>query len=350
MGRRSLPNGFWTDLDGLIKIYQEDFEIAKKLDNTITEIDFINVKALPDFEKLFMGKTSFPPQKMAYKKMIDFLQNRVAELKQAEAEKDDDRIYFIKDGKRQMSGFDWITEIEKARGEINISDKILPTHNFEMLKAHRLKNVFEPEKAKLIEENRINKMDTDEADIKLLYIQFLKDELKYADDWTARISNLRTKILYKADLIQIEKYKVFISEEIKKQEATIKLPPPKKQSISFVWKDNAEIELPKLHQRLVKAEMIDDETDLEAFTATFTGQPTANIKPIKWIEDTVLLAYLLRKEFKGNSWAKIAEKTFIDKQDLPVKANTLSSLLSQSRQTPKGKERIDKILSEIKKH
>lgn len=277
---------------------------------------------------------------------IDFLKGDILEIT-------DNRIYFIKDGKRQMSGFDWITEIDKARGKKELSKVILPTHNFEMLKAHRLKNVFEADKAKLIEENRINKIETDDADIKLLYIQFLRDELKYADEWTARISKLTTKNLYKADLIQIEKYKVFINKEISKQEASIKLLPPKKKPISFVWQGKAETELPKLHQRLIKAEMIDEQTDLKDFIATFTGQPTDNIKPIVWIAKTNLLAYFLWSKFKSLEWANIAGagKLFL-KDGKPVSGNNLSVSKSQCRnfdKPPKDYKEIDKILSDIQK-
>lgn len=285
------------------------------------------------------------PYHLLLSNYIDFLKGDISEIT-------DDRIYFIKDGKRQMSGFDWINEIEKARGEKNISDKILPTHSFEMLKAHRIKNVFEADKAKLIEENRINKIDTDEADLKLLSIQFLKDELKYADEWIARISKLTSKSLYKADLIQIEKYKVFISQEISKQETSIKLPPPKKPNISFVWQGNTEKELPKLHQRLIKAEMIDEQTDLKDFTATFTGQPTANIKPIKWIASNKLLAYFLDTAFSGQDWQSIAHngKLFKNKKGKLLTQSDLSSANDRKYGKPKGSEKIDEILTAIKKH
>lgn len=74
-------------LDGLIKIYNEDFNELKKRDNSISEIDFINHHALPQFEKLFEEKLSGEPfeERFSYKRMADYLKNRVTELQQAEA-------------------------------------------------------------------------------------------------------------------------------------------------------------------------------------------------------------------------------------------------------------------------
>lgn len=351
MGYHTLPTEHWVGSFELKKIYKTDFEKAKAENHLLSEIEFIRKKSLPQFKKLLKQDGSFPFVKGACKKMVDYLQKRADDLEKG-IDEESTRIYFLKDGKRQMSGFDWITEIEKARGEKIISDIILPTHNFEMLKAHRLKNVFEAEKAKLIEENRINKIETDEADLKLLYIQFLKDELKYADEWAARISKLTTKSLYKADLIQIEKYKVFVSQEISKQETSVKLPTPKKQNISFVWQGNAETELPKLHQRLIKAEMIDEQTDLEAFKDTFTGKPTDNIKPIKWEASNKLLAYFLDTCFSGQDWQSIADKgkLFQNKKGKLLTQSDLSSANDRKYGKPRGYEKIDEILTAIKKH
>jgi hypothetical protein len=85
MGNRSLPKGpwlggDWTDFDGLLEVYREDFEDCKKMDNTIGEIDFIKLHALPQFEDLLQQDEPFFPQKMAFKKIVDFLKSRVLEL------------------------------------------------------------------------------------------------------------------------------------------------------------------------------------------------------------------------------------------------------------------------------
>lgn len=288
------------------------------------------------------------PYHLLLSNYIDFLNGDISEIT-------DSRIYFFKGGKRQMSGFDWIQDIEKARGEKSIGDIILPTHNFELLKAHRLKNVFEPEKAKLIEENKINKIGTDEIDVRLLYIQFLNDELKAIDNWIERINKLSTKVLYKAEIIQIEKYRLFINDEISKPETTNSLRSSKKKKpIGYHWQGNAEIELPILHQRLIKAEMIDEQTTLIDFKATFTGQVTDNIRAIKWIADNRLLAYFLDTSFNGQIWQSIADKGkhFINKNSKTIRATDLAAAKSNYKLygKPKDHKRIDEILSAIKKH
>lgn len=262
-------------------------------------------------------------------------------------EKDDNRIYLSK-----MSGFDWINEIEKARGEKIISDIILPTHNFEMLKEYRLKNVFEADKTKLKEDNRKNKIKTDDTDIKLLYIQFLKGELNHADYWIEKINNLSTKTLNQADIIQIEKYKLFLKDEIERTEKSTNLRPQKKIVLSYQWQGDAEKELPELYSKLVKDKFIDDnQSDLKAFTAIFTGQPIETIKPIKWTNSNRLLAYFLDTAFNSQDWQSIAGngKLFLNYKGKILTANDLSvAKKGFDFGKPKGYEKIDKILSEIK--
>lgn len=125
-----------------------------------------------------------------------------------------------------------------------------------------------------------------------------------------------------------------------------------KQPISFVWEGNTETELPKLHQRLIKAEMIDEQTDLEAFKATFTGHSIDNIKPIKWTATNRLLAYFLDKVVKERDWQSMAEKgkLFLNKNDKLLTQSDLSSANDRKYGKPKGSEKIDEILAAIKKH
>lgn len=340
MGKKNLPNGFWTDFDGLIKIYQDDFEIAKKMDNTTNEIDFINVHVLPQFEKHLKKDGGFPMQKLADKKMVDYLQKRVIELQEIEG----NRIYFLKGGKRQMSGYDWITEIEKARGEKIISDSILPTHNFEMLKAHRLKNVFEPEKAKLIEENKINKIGTDDTDVRLLYIQWLKDELLTIDNWIERINKLSTKVLYKADIIQIEKYRLFVNDEISKPEIANSLrSSERKKSISLtpLQKENLKNVLDKLHS----ADLISKEVKVPAFKKVFISE-SINDK-IEWIGSIAALRFFIGEvcrvtNYKGDKWAFTLNSFFI--KDKPL----IKQILQNNKQVgSKDRENIKKAITHL---
>jgi hypothetical protein len=127
---------------------------------------------------------------------------------------------------------------------------------------------------------------------------------------------------------------------------------PNKPNISYIWQGNAEKELPKLHQRLIKAEMIDEQTDLEAFTATFKGQSTDNIKPIKWIASNKLLAYFLDEAFSGQDWQSIAAKgkLFKNKKGKLLTQSDLSSANYRKYGEPKDSEKINEILTAIKKY
>lgn len=151
---------------------------------------------------------------------------------------------------------------------------------------------------------------------------------------------------------EIEFIEAHLKAKEKKPSKSLRSSKPQKPDISFVWQGNAETELPKLHQRLITEEMIDEKTDLEAFTATFTGQPTDNIKPIKWIADNRLLAHFLHQSFKGQNWQSISEKgkLFCNQDDKPITASDLANAKSRLKNNtkPKGIKLIERILSEIK--
>lgn len=57
-------------------------------------------------------------------------------------------------------------------------------------------------------------------------------------------------------------------------------------TISYVWQNDPNIELPELYNRLInKYKLISSETTYEQFEAVFTGQPIKSINPIKWHQD-----------------------------------------------------------------
>ena len=125
-----------------------------------------------------------------------------------------------------------------------------------------------------------------------------------------------------------------------------------KKYISYVWQSNPDKELPELYNLMKsKDKLISPETTCEQFKAVFTGQPTESIKPIKWIENTVLLAYFLEKAFIGLDWQSIAGngKLFLSKKGNIVNANNLSASKDHAKYwNPKGYEKIDLILKSIK--
>jgi len=163
------------------------------------------------------------------------------------------------------------------------------------------------------------------------------------------------KLLYPLDFLCCYQFQSLLKKLIEdaSKNSSLRSSKPNKPNISYIWQGNAEKELPKLYQRLVKAEMIDGQTDLKDFRATFTGQPTANIKPIKWIAQTNLLAYFLWSKFNSVNWANIAGKgKLFTKGGKPVSTNTLSVAKSQCmsfEKPPKGYKKIDEILSDIQK-
>lgn len=292
MGKRDLPNGFWTDFDGLKELYKEDFEMAKALEKNTREIDFINLHFLPQMIEAFENKkNTYLPQKLAYKSMIEFLETRAAELNKSEFnfEKDLAKANQISDLSDRL--FYWQSRLNdyyrlyKYKGGINIT-LVLDGFSYEQLVEHE--------------------------------IEFIEAHLKAKE---------------------------------KKPSKSLRSSKPK-PSISFVWQGNAETELPKLHQRLIKAEMIDEQTDLKDFIATFTGQPTDNTKPIKWIDSNRLLAYFVDTCFSGQDWQSIAHngKLFQNKKGKLLTQSDLSSANDRKFGKPKGSEKIDEILTAIKKH
>ena len=347
MGKKSLPNGFWTDFDGLLEIYKQDFEIAKKMDKATNEIDFINVHVLPQFEKHLKEDGGLPMQKLAYKKIVDYLKSRVLELQQAEANKEKGYLFAVDKT---------VCPVQLDNGGLRITRTQMKFY---------LDCLDE-----VNSRNEVVKLATEKNYIAHFYIKLSKVKLYELNDFLDchysasndqnRFLNL-LKALLACELKRHPASAEFVSnwlnsklESSKQIKSNSLRSSEKKKSISYQWQGNAEVELPKLHQRLINAEMIDGQTDLKDFTATFTGQPTNNIKPIKWIAQVNLLAYFLWSEFKGKNWASITEKgkLFI-KDGNQITANTLSSSKAQCmgfEKPPMGSKKIDEILSAIKKH
>jgi hypothetical protein len=136
----------------------------------------------------------------------------------------------------------------------------------------------------------------------------------------------------------------------------LKSSPNKKRNdnpISLKW-DIDESNLIKGYEYLRANDCIDDKTTLEQFKAIFTGQSINNIKPIKWIEDTKLLAYFLDNIITDPKWQSIAGKAmlFNSKYNTPITASNLSKSKKDYKDygRPKGYEKIDKLLNDIQKH
>jgi len=125
--------------------------------------------------------------------------------------------------------------------------------------------------------------------------------------------------------------------------------------LSYEWQNNRDKELPELYSLMInKYKLIAPETTPEQFKAVFTGQPIDGIEPIKWIASNRLLAYFLNSAFLGQNWQSIAGNgnLFLNSKGKILKATDLSVAKNQYTEygKPKGYEKIDLILSTIKKH
>ena len=119
---------------------------------------------------------------------------------------------------------------------------------------------------------------------------------------------------------------------------------------SFCWNGSME-ELKKLHNGLISANLISQETTIEDFNMAFTYKPISDITKINWTGQRNLLAYLIdelnySKQFKfSNGIFSIARECFTN-------ANNLSKLKHQyidnnKASKPKKHLIVDDILKTI---
>lgn len=131
--------------------------------------------------------------------------------KEKKEEKNSGRIYLMKDGKRQMSNYNFLLEVEKARrnkeGDQRISDVTNPTHNFKLLKEFRLR-LFEKAKQKFITDRAIDKTPVTNDDLNALYIKWLNHQLSVTSDWESKLPV--------TDQIEVGKFRKWVKSEIEK--------------------------------------------------------------------------------------------------------------------------------------
>jgi hypothetical protein len=188
----------------------------------------------------------------------------------------------------------------------------------------------------------------------VLYKYWLPKEIIEANLWKSDIIEKGFTDLYEKDLIQIDHYISFLEQE--RDNLTKSKPKKQKTKISYIWQNNPDKELPELHKLMRdKYKLIASETTFEQFKAVFTGQPIDDsFEPLKWKESNRLLAYFLDSAFSGQNWQSIAGKgnLFFNLKGKLIKANDLSVAKKEYTDNgkPKGYEKIDMILSTIKKH
>jgi len=133
--------------------------------------------------------------------------------------------FYEEENGKQIS-FWKVLEITKLTSGLN------PTHSFELLKPHRLKQ-YEDTIVAFTDEMALNEVEITPIDIPMLYSDWLNDELKIIEQWLSDKypNGDKKKPLLKSEKIQIMKYKTFISNEI---DSTISDEPNNKKVDSII--------------------------------------------------------------------------------------------------------------------
>ena len=118
---------------------------------------------------------------------------------------------------------------------------------------------------------------------------------------------------------------------------------------SFFWNGNIK-ELKKLHNGLISASLISQDTKIEDFNEVFTYKKISEINKIHWIGQSNLLAYLIdgldyNKQFKfSNAIFSIARECFTNANNL---AKLKFQYLGSKTGSPRKNHIIDNILKTI---
>ncbi len=127
--------------------------------------------------------------------------------------------YYNKDPKKngvEISSWDFLEESGMVKRFREKGLIINPTHDFNKLKEVRLEILTELHK-KFIEERILNKLETSSKDESMFKIIWLNEELKSVEGWlsdTFPNGKQKRKLNSYSNRIEIEKYKLFVMEEI----------------------------------------------------------------------------------------------------------------------------------------
>jgi hypothetical protein len=126
----------------------------------------------------------------------------------------------------------------------------------------------------------------------------------------------------------------------------------KKIVLSYTWPHDTR-SLNDLHNKLVDG-YFEKSTSIQSFETVFNGKGKKHQGPtLKWLQSNRLLAYLLEELFNDSQWQAIAGngQLFRNCNNKLLSANDLTNAKSGYMQEgkPKGYERIDRILSSVKK-
>ena len=125
----------------------------------------------------------------------------------------DDKIYFIRDNEQQIPVYDFIKAMDPDA-------PINPTHNFELLKACRLK-MYDKAEQEYIVERTINRVETGDWEKSVFYYGWLKNELQIIAQWLSdTYPNGEKKRIKTSSAIQMEiiKYERYVKTEMERIE------------------------------------------------------------------------------------------------------------------------------------
>ena len=123
--------------------------------------------------------------------------------------------FYEEENGKQISFWKFL-EITKLTSGLN------PTHSFELLKSHRLKQ-YEDKLVASTDKRLLNELETTLFDISMLYSEWLNNEMKVVEQWLSDKypNGQKKKPLLSEEKIEIVKYKTFISNEIEVNEKQI---------------------------------------------------------------------------------------------------------------------------------
>ena len=173
------------------------------------------------------------------------------------------------------------------------------------------------------------------VDLQIVYLNFLVDELQGLIINDELFENSELYIMYKDYVGTFLKRKLDnITTHKVKHKKTIN---------AFRWQGNSD-ELTELYQKMKDSKLIAVDTSEADFKAIFEAKPLNEIKPIRWMNTKVLLAYFIYKlkdklPFSDNFW-KIAESCFVNGTNLKSLAN---NCFNNKTGLPKNHHLIDEL-------
>lgn len=217
-----------TDLKKLDKILSEQLKLYARKQGEGYEKDNNDFQKVYEARKDWLKHTIFICQNEFGKTKKEIFNEAIKWCKEWESDyletfkpvKEDDRIVFYSKGKRQMSGWEFMSKSGLIDRMAKKGMTINPTHDYELLKPVR-KGLYDKAKDNFIKERTLDKLQTTEIEINYFYISWLNNELKVIEQWLSdKYPNGKKKTIKTSNSNQIEilKYQQFVLSEIEKAE------------------------------------------------------------------------------------------------------------------------------------